>query len=253
MILEEYLPAQIFSFMIVLVRIAGLVMTIPAYGERSVPTRVKIALAALISLVLWPLVRETVPPEPKSVPGLGMLILTEALIGIVIGLVLRFSLMILSVTGMVISMHTGLGFAQAFDPGQGSQGAIISSLLAMLGITLIFISDLHLMLIEAMYDSYEIFPPGAPIPIADVTQAALNMFSDAFVLGIQLAGPFIAFSLIFYLGLGIVARLSPQLQVFFVAMPANIMLGLTMFALLLPTLLLWYLETIEEHFALFIR
>ena len=129
------------------------------------------------------------------------------------------------------------------------QGAIIGSFLSFLGITLIFATDLHHVALAAIHDSYMIFSPTDPLMFGDVAQMAIEVVASAFVIGVQMAAPFIVFGLVFYLGVGILGRLMPQLQVFFIAMPATIMVGLILLALLLAMMMGLYLMHFENEFA----
>jgi flagellar biosynthetic protein FliR len=137
---------------------------------------------------------------------------------------------------------SGLSFAQTMDPTQGSQGAIVSSFLSLLGIVLIFATGLHLQLIGALYDSYSLFPPGAPPPFEDFADLATRTIAGSFALGIQMAAPFIVFGLTFYVGLGILQRLIPQVQIFFISMPLQVTLALMLFAVALSGMMIWFLE-----------
>src|SRR5690606_18658470 len=121
--------------------------------------------------------------------------------------------------------------------------------LSFLGITLIFATDLHHVALAAIHDSYMIFAPGAPLMFGDVAQMAIQTIAGAFVIGVQMSAPFIVFGLVFYLGMGILARMMPQLQVFFVAMPATISVGLVLLALLLSMMMGWYLMHYEDTLA----
>ena len=98
------------------------------------------------------------------------------------------------------------------------------------------------MLLSAMHDSYLLFRPGTGFPAGDFAQLALKIMSDGLRVAIQLAAPFLVFGLIFYLGVGILTRLIPQVQVFFLAMPANITLGFVLLMLLLSTIMIWYTD-----------
>ncbi|MDP1716562.1 MAG: flagellar biosynthetic protein FliR, partial [Burkholderiales bacterium] len=142
--------------------------------------------------------------------------------------------------------------AQNVDPTQGMQGVMISSFLSLLAVTLIFATGLDHLLIAAMRDSYEIFSPGAALPIGDFTQMIIKIMSAAFRLGLQLAAPFLVFGLIFYLGIGILSRLMPQIQIFFIAMPANIGLGLVLMMLLLGGMMSWFLQAFEQTISMFV-
>jgi flagellar biosynthetic protein FliR len=176
--------------------------------------------------------------------GLLTALAGELLIGLAIGLSVKLIVSGIQVAGSTISVQTGLALAQTVDPAQGTMGTLFGTFLSILSITMIFAADLHHVLLGAMNDSYQLFPPGELLPsaAADFAKAALETISAAFRIALQLAAPFLIFGLIFYLGLGVLTRLIPQVQIFFVIMPANIMLGFVLFMLLLSTLMLWFLS-----------
>jgi flagellar biosynthetic protein FliR len=119
----------------------------------------------------------------------------------------------------------GLGFVTAIDPTQGQQNVIVGNFLTLLGTTLIFATDLHHLVIAALNDSYRLFAPGATPLTGDIAALVTRTIASAFRVGIQLSAPFLVFGLLFNLGLGILSRLMPQMQVFFVGMPLSILLG----------------------------
>ena len=134
-----------------------------------------------------------------------------------------------AVAGSVIAFQAGLSIAQTADPTNGGvQGAMIGNFLALLGMTLIFATDLHHVALLAIKDSYLIFSPTDPLMFGDAAEMALQSAAGAFVIGVQMSAPFIVLGLVFYLGMGILGRMMPQLQVFFVAMPATIWVGLVL-------------------------
>jgi flagellar biosynthetic protein FliR len=170
----------------------------------------------------------------------------EVLIGIAIGFSVRIILTAMQFAGSAIAFQTGLAFAQSVDPANGGQSTLFGTFMSVLSVALIFATDLHHLLLMAMHDSYMLFKPGSAIPIGDFAQVAVQTLTSGFRIAMQLAGPFLVFGLIFYLGGGVLSRLIPQVQVFFLAMPLNIMLGLILFMLLLSTMMLWFLEYFGE-------
>ena len=112
---------------------------------------------------------------------------------------------------------------------------------------LIFSTDLHHVAIGAISGSYRMIPPGAALPTGDMAELTVRLVSASFVLGFQLAAPFLVFGFALYAALGILARLMPQLQVFFVVMPATIWVGLILFALLIMMMMGWYLTHFENE------
>ena len=151
----------------------------------------------------------------------------------------------LQIAGSVVAQQMGLGFVTAVDPSQGQQGAIVGNFLGVLGITLIFTTDMHHMVIAALNDSYLIFKPGEPPLLGDVASILTTTVSGAFRIGIQLSAPFLVFGLLFNLGLGILSRLMPQMQVFFIGLPLSILVGFLILLLVLGAMMMTFLNYVE--------
>lgn len=245
----DLLPATALAFLLIFARVGTLVMLLPAIGESAVPARLRLVFALMLTLVFFPILSDSLPGIPVTLGGLVSLLFTEMIVGFFIGLLVRLVMSALQVAGSVIAMQTGLGFAQNFDPSQGQQSAIFGSFLYVLGVAMIFTTDLHHLFVAAIFDSYQLFPPGRLPPVEDGLALAVETVADSFALGIQLSAPFLAFGLIFYFGLGVLARLMPQVQVFFVGAPANILLGFIMFAALLGVTMMWFLTHVQDAVA----
>ncbi len=250
--MADLLPAEIFAFLLVFSRLAAMAMLFPALGETAIPQRVRLVMALSISFLIYSLVRASLPAMPLSPYELGLLIITEILIGLLIGSSIRLLMTALHTAGTLIAMQTGLAMAQAFDPAQGAQSALMSTFLTLMAVVLIFITDLHYMMISAMYDSYSLFPVGGAIQLNDFSNLVVDTVSSAFLLGVQIASPFLVYGLIFNVGLGIIARLMPQLQVFFIAMPLNIAAGFIILAMVLSACMAWFLQYMEYSLSIFL-
>jgi flagellar biosynthetic protein FliR len=228
--LAQVVPVEIFAFLLVFTRIGSAVMLLPGIGELYVPARVRLALALALALVIYPLVRDTLPGLPPQPASLVLLLGGEVLHGVFIGAVTRFLISSLHVAGTVVAFVSSLAMAQTMDPNQGVQGALVSAFFSILGITLIFVSGLHMVMIAALYDSYTLFPVGTPPPAEDFSNLAVRLFASSFEIGLRMAAPFLLYALIFYIGIGLLQRLNPQIQIFFIAMPAQ--LGIAFFVLM---------------------
>jgi flagellar biosynthetic protein FliR len=240
------LPDTVAHFLLLFARIGALVMLMPAIGERQVSSRVRLAFALTMTLAFFPLLSTRLPPSPvDDFARLVVLLVGEVLIGLAFGLLARVLVSATQVAGTSIATNIGLGFAQTVDPVMGQQGVVVGSFLGVVGVTLIFVTDLHHVAIAGIVGSYDMFPPGDPVPLDDLRDAAVMVVADAFRVGIQLSAPFLAFALVFNLGLGVLAKLMPQLQVFFIAMPVSIGVGLILLALLVSTMMGWYLGHVE--------
>ncbi|MDR3500585.1 MAG: flagellar biosynthetic protein FliR [Parvibaculum sp.] len=253
MINLDILPQTAYVFVLVFARLGSMIMLMPAIGEISIPARVRLLFGLILSAIMMPVVAGSFGPVPSSVPGLALAVVYEVLVGIFVGMAAQLIMSALHVAGNIIAMQTGLAFAQNVDPTQGTQSAMVVSFLSMLAVALIFATDLDHLLIAAMRDSYILFKPGQIIPVGDFSQMAVKVVSSAFTLGVQLSAPFIVFGLVFYLGLGILSRLMPQIQIFFIAMPANIGIGLALLFLILGAMMTWFLQGFEQTMSMFIQ
>jgi flagellar biosynthetic protein FliR len=136
----------------------------------------------------------------------------------------------------------GLGFVTSVDPTQGQHGVLVGNFLTMLGVTLLFATDSHHLVIAALNDSYQVFSPGETMSSGDIAALATRAFNAAFRIGLQLSAPFLVFGLVFNMGLGVLARLMPQMQVYFVAVPLSIFAGFLILALVLAAMMGTFLD-----------
>lgn len=236
------LPALAATFMLVFARVGAMVMLLPGFGESNIPVRIKLAIALLLTLIILPLQRSAYQLDMTSMSGLGVMLVHEIAIGIVLGATARVTLSALAVAGSVIAQQLGLGFVTAVDPTQGQQGVLIGNFLSILGMTLLFATDTHHLVISALNESYRIFSPGELMPSGDVAALATRAFATAFKIGMQLSAPFLVFGLVFNIGLGVLARLMPAMQVYFVGVPLSIMLGFLILAAVLAGMMTTYLD-----------
>jgi flagellar biosynthetic protein FliR len=228
--------------MLAFARIGAMVMLMPGLGEANIPVRIKLSIALLLTLIMLPLHRQAYHVDMQSLTGLLVMMLQEIFIGIVLGATARVTLGALQVAGSVIAQQMGLGFVTSVDPTQGQQGLLIGNFLTMLGITLLFATDSHHLVIAALNDSYAIFAPGETMASGDVAALATRAFAAAFKIGLQLSAPFLVFGLVFNIGLGVLARLMPQMQVYFVGAPLSILVGFLIFAAVLAAMMGTFLE-----------
>lgn len=250
MVSLNWLPETAYLYLLLFARVGTMLMLIPALGEQIIPARMRLSFALIFSLVLYPMITPSLPRLPADMADVILLLLHELVIGLILGGIMRLVVMSTQIAGSVIAFQSGLSVAQAADPTNGGiQGAIIGSFLSFLGITLIFTTDLHHVALAAVHDSYMIFSPTDPLMFGDAAEMAIQTVAGAFVIGVQMSAPFIVFGLVFYLGMGILARMMPQLQIFFIAMPATISIGLILLALLLSMMMGWYLLHFEGALA----
>jgi len=235
------LIGQMLIYFAVFCRVAGLFMTAPALGDFSLIPRIRLVGAVVVTLAITPAAISYFPPwmladtsnggASISAAALAALIMGEVVFGLFLGLMARIFMSALNVAGQIIALQMGLSLAQTFDPTQQLQGAIVGGFLAVFGTAMIFATNLHHGLLLALSQSYTLFVPGQ-LPMVDgMTDSMIEALSQAFMLGFQLAAPFILFGLVFFVGAGVLNRVMPQAQIFFMLMPANLFLGLALLML----------------------
>jgi flagellar biosynthesis protein FliR len=236
------LPALGATFLLVFARTGTMVMLLPGLGEQNISARLRLTIAVMLAAVLLPLHRNDYHIDAGALAPDIVLLIEEIIIGAVLGLTARLTISALEVAGSVIAQQLGLGFVTSVDPTQGEQGVILGTFLTMLGITLFFATDMHYLVIAALNDSYTLFEPGEMPAAGDVAALMTRTVSGAFRIGVQLSAPFLAFGLLFNLGLGVLSRLMPQMQVFFVALPASILIGFLFLILVLGSMMGMFLD-----------
>ena len=220
------LPMLAAAFMLTFARVGTMVMMMPGIGEMNMPARVRLTIALVLTAILLPAHQAAYTITLTALGPVIMMLFQEILIGAVLGLTARLAISGLQVAGSVIAQQLGLGFVTAVDPTQNQQGLLVGNFLAVLGVTLIFATDMHHMVIAALNDSYYIFAPGEVPIVGDMAKHITMVIAGSFKIGIQLSAPFLVFGLLFNLGLGVLSRLMPQMQVFFIGLPLSILLGL---------------------------
>jgi flagellar biosynthesis protein FliR len=238
---------EIWATALLFARLGAMIMLLPGFGETVVPARVRLAFALVFAIMLSPTLADRMPPPGDTVWSMAFQIGSETLIGALLGGAARILVSATATAGQIIGLEIGLAFAQTADPTMTQSGQLMAVFLSLLGVTLIFATGLHHMFIEGVAGSYDIIAPGAVAPVGDAAQLALEATATSFRVGFQIAMPLIAAGLIFRLGLGVLSRLIPQIQVFFIALPLQVMGGLVVFALGLSTGMLIWLDSLERY------
>ncbi len=248
------LPVDITILAAVFARVGAMMMTAPAFGDLTISPRVRLAAALGVTAALAPAVAGLYPAGAGEGGALALagLILGETAAGLFLGLFARAIAAALNVAGEIIALQIGLSLAQIFDPTQDIQGAIVGGFLAILGATLIFATDAHHLLLAALRDSYSLLSPGAPLAVGDAADAMIGAIGAAFSMGVRLAAPFIVFGLVFYSGAGVLNRLMPQAQVFFMLLPANLVIGLMLLMLTTGLMMTAFLAEFETQLSAFL-
>jgi flagellar biosynthetic protein FliR len=209
--------------MLVFTRIAGTMMMMPVLNAKAVPPWARLLLALPITFLVLP---AAVSPEvPATVSGLVLAVMGEALLGLTIGFVVSVSYSALAIGAELISNHAGLEMASMLDPLTDSQPGALGGIATWLGTGVFLGTGMHERLLCAVADSLTLLPPGALVHPAGMAVAVLQATTTAFATGVRLAGPLAAFAFTTNLGLSLLGRMAPNLQIFYAIGPTLTVIG----------------------------
>lgn len=221
------------SFALALIRLATFLVVVPVLNMRNAPILIKIGLAALCAFAIMPELDAVYDPENLGV--LAVLALQEVAVGLLLAFVVILVFAIVTFAGHFIDTPIGFGMASVFDPALGGQVPVFSQFYYVLA-ALIFLSvDGHLWLLKAVHRSFTAIPFGGAIQFEPSFVLISDLVGQVFFIGIQIALPIVATILLTDIGLGIVIRAVPQINVFVLGFPIKIMVGLAVVVFALPT------------------
>ncbi len=252
-LLEQYLVSELFAFLLIFCRIGAGLMIMPGIGESYVSPRIRLLVALSISLLLLPTFGHLIPEVPGSPLTMFLLLLAEILVGLFFGFTSRLLISTLHVAGTIIAYQSSLALAAFFDATQNAQSTVIGNFLTISAVVLFFGLDIHHLMILGLADSYSLFTPGTYPPPQDMALFLSRTLSQIFAVALQLSAPHIVFALVFYLGSGVLARVMPNMQVFFVLMPTQIIIGFFILMALLQSIMLNYATFVEESLIAFLE
>ena len=212
--LEEFLKLNAYVFIVTFARIGTILIFIPVLGSTRIFARGRLFLGLAISFLLTPIITNILPAMPEKPAELGLVIVGEILAGVFLGLIVRAMYFATQTAGTVISFVSGMANTMVYDPVVEQQSAIVGGFMGSIATLLLFVTNMHHLLIEAMVESYMLFQPGISPNLGDMAQMMARQISDTFILGVQLSSPFFVVSLAYYMGLGVLTRLAPQIPVF---------------------------------------
>jgi flagellar biosynthesis protein FliR len=246
--LRELLALNVFSFFLVFSRIGTALLLLPAFSAGWVNSRTRLLMALTISFAMFPVLADRLPGLPVTVSALALLIGGEIAVGAFLGTLGRIIMGALQTAGTLIAYFSSMANAMIQDPIAEQQSSLISNFLSVSATVLIVITGLHHLILRALSDSYSLFVPGEMISLGDFTEAVTVGFVESFSLGVQLASPFIVTAITYYLGLGLLGRLMPQLPVFFVGLPLQISMQIITMILVISTMMMVFLSRLENVF-----
>ena len=244
----ETLPEIVLTFFLVFGRIGTALMAMPGFGDHFVNLRIRLTFALTFTVVLYPVVVEHLGPVPSHIFAFFVLLFHEIVIGLFLGTLAKIIHLSLSTAGIIISFNSALSNSLMFNPVQGQQSGLIGAFLTIMGLTFIFVANIHHIALSALVESYVFFDFFNIQTIGDMTNLIVDVFRKSFELSFKMASPFVFMSLIIYTGMGVMARLMPQMQVFFVIIPLQILLAFLILAVSLPMIMNLFMQMFHDYY-----
>jgi flagellar biosynthesis protein FliR len=224
------LTDEILNWFLVFARVGALFIVLPMFAMQSFPVRLRVALSALIALLVAPFL----PPvqiETLSFPSLTRLLASEISVGLLLGFVCRLVFHGLETASSLLSTEMGLMMSSDFNQLSGSANAAPGIALYWLAIILWFCLDLHHWMIVALQRSYALVPTGEARLSATLLIDIIRRTSTIFVVAVQISAPIMAVAFMINLTFSMLGRAVPQMNVFFMSFPVQLLVGLLMFGL----------------------
>jgi flagellar biosynthesis protein FliR len=250
--LSDFLISELFAFMLVFCRTGSAIMLLPGFGEQYVSPLIRLLIAVSFSLVLAPVI-QSMPAVPVTTLGLITLLSAEILVGLFLGGIARMLIGAVHVAGITIAYQSSMAasITAGINQYQG-QDSSVGNFLGMTAVVLILATNLHHLMLRGLADSYTLFYPGDFPPVHDFANLATHTASRIFTMGMQLAAPNIVIGLMLYLGAGILARLMPNIQIFFILLPPQLLLSFFVIMITVSSIMLWYLDFFETSLKAFL-
>ncbi len=225
------------AFFLVLIRVSAILVMFPFFNARVIPTLIKVGLALVITIVLFPVVNNQMVEFPGTVLGMGRLILAELIIGMTLGLMVQIFFEGVRIMGQMVGFQTGFAITNVIDPQSGAQVSIFANLAYFVAITLFLLLNGHHILLNAVRDSFDIINVGSLALNVVMLKKMTTISGDMFVIAVKIGAPPIAALLFTNLAFGLITKLMPQMNIMIVAFPIQITVGLFFFGISINVLL----------------
>lgn len=236
---------QVQALFLIFLRVGALIFTLPLFENRSIPTLFKTGMILAVSILLLPMVQASVPPFPDQPVAFGISALGEVLLGVFIGLSARLIFTGVQLAGQLAGFQMGFALANVLDPATSGQVSLIGEIYFLFAMLIFMIFDIHHQFIVAVVESFRAVPLLTPGLSAAAAPVFGKFVADMFVIAIRVGAPVIVSLLLTSVALGLVARTVPQMNIFIVAMPLKIFIGLIFVGISLPYLVSFF-ETAFE-------
>ena len=225
------------AFFLVLIRVGIIFQMLPFFNAKVVPILAKAGLAFIITIILFPVINTKTVEFPSTIIGMAQLVLTEFIIGIILGLLVLVFFEGIRMMGQLVGFQTGFAITNIIDPQSGAQISILANLAYLVAMIFFLLLNGHHLLLSAVRDSFEIIPVGSLRLNAEMFNKIIPIYGDMFAVAIKIGAPAIAALLFTNLAFGLIVKLIPQMNIMIVAFPVQIIIGLIFFGVSLNVLL----------------
>lgn len=244
MFFSEWIEGKYLLFLLIFSRITGLLQSAPFFQSRSLPGYFRAGLALFISLILTPLFGE-MEVKVSHLLLFFLLVVRELIIGLLLGYVLNLAFAGIQLAGQLVEVPMGFGMVNILDPQAGYEVPIIGQLQHLTALWLFLLVDGHHMLFNLLVKSYQLLPLNAALQFKSGIELVIKAFSGMFWLGFQVALPVWGVIFLTDVGLGVLSRLIPQINVFIMGFPIKVALGLILLILGLPV----FVQGLAQYFS----
>ena len=243
------LPEWAFAFMLVLARFGAAMAVLPGLGEAASPAMIRAGLALGVTVLLLPVVFPNPPPVPQAGIAAAGMVAAEVATGLWLGWLARLVCLALPIAAQFIAYLLGIATVLQPDPELGAQSTALSALFETAAPLVVLVSGLYVLPLTALAGSYRLIPPGTLLPSADGAAASVTAVVQAFALALRLASPFVLAAIVWHLAIGLIARMVPRLQVYFITMPGQIAGGLVLLAAVFGVILATWQDAVRDALA----
>lgn len=238
------IASKIDLFLLIVARVGGIFITGPVYSNRAIPRQVRVLMTVLISIIVVTGVRFESPEIPTKLEHFVLLLTGEMIIGMIIGFVAQFTFAAVQFAGQSLDMQMGFGITNVIDPVYGTQAPLMGSFQNLLALLLFLTTNSHHYMIAALFQSYQKIPVFGLAEGKEASHVMISLFGNMLVTGVKIAVPVVGALFVAEVALGMIARTMPEMQVYFVGIPAKIVIGLLLLILILPI----YITTLQFLF-----
>lgn len=245
--MTEILISDFLTGLMIFIRIGAMLTFVPLYNSNTIPVLLRLGLALILTYIIFFNV-ETYPfQESDSLIMLVIFAFKEVFVGVIMGFTLNLVLQGISFAGLLVGRDMGLAMSAMFDPVTGDDGNVIATILSMAAVIVFILIDGHHFVVQSLSYSFKVIPIGSFAVTESAYELIVKYSGSIFILAIKIASPVIVAFFLIHIASGIIARVSPSFQVFFVLLPLKIGLGLFLIIMVMPLYIYLFRNLIYEY------